>query len=278
MPSTTGHCALESMDISDEAAGENFHPSREPIEVVHAFGTCSRNVRGNICLLDSKRVVYSIGSRVAFTHSDGNANKLGFLSTGLHAREVHAISCSINKRFVAVCYNTLDNLGTAYATVYHMPTKPRPSRVKTLSYRRGNKRANANEKQESPERNTADACATSSCSIVKYHLKSAHFVNVNFSHDCRLLIVLDGHPEWTLLGFEWRIGWRQFSVCIGSPVYRMVFSPLDSSKVATAGAHGHFRIWRIHAGKAVAMNAIAGIPEVGRGGHRLMLPLLLRHE
>ncbi|CAM9413999.1 unnamed protein product, partial [Ectocarpus sp. 12 AP-2014] len=85
-------------------------------------------------------------SRVAVTApADGSANdgssgssRLEFLSTGLRVARVTAVACSPDRRFVAACYKAVveedANQTAAYATVYHMPSRPRASRVKTLSY------------------------------------------------------------------------------------------------------------------------------------------------
>lgn len=243
---------------------------RSRVEVIHAFGSCSRNVRDNLCLLNNARVAYSVGSRVAITDVGGNADRLSFLSTGLRVKFVSAVACSPNenKRFVAVCYKALGQPRNAYATVYHMPSQPRPSRVKTLSYERRSKHGGKENWHDIEERQRESVSLTdcessrSSATVGTSICSAVEFVTARFSHDSRLLMVLDGHPEWTLLGYEWKKGDRVCSLSLGSPVHRVVFSPLDSSKIATAGINGHFRIWRTHAGKVAPMPDIAGVREV----------------
>lgn len=274
-----------------KAAATGTMPAAEgrvssPVDVVHCFGSCPRNIRENICLLDLRRVAYSVGSRVAITDSQGGAEKLAFLSTGLRVHRISALTCSHDKRCVAVCYKVVDQAHTAYATVYHMPTQPRPSRVKTLSYERRIKNVRAvvgDDKDKdvaladhSPESTNVDRIITSS-DAASHTTKSrllpqalagsrVEFVTASFSHDTRLLVVLDGQPEWTLLWFEWKSGNRVFTLSLGTPVFRMAFSPLDATKVATAGAGGHFRIWRTQGGKVAPMGATAGLREVIAAG------------
>lgn len=250
---------------------------RQPVQVVHCFGTSARNLRENICLLEEARVAYSVGSRVAITEAEGNADKLTFLSTGLRVRSVSAVACSPDKRFVAVCYKAVNQPLTAYATVYHMSTKPQPSRAKTLSYERSRKENQGLTEDEgscslalgdiSREATIADSSNSNKDNASKGRIHApaggkAEFVTASFSPDAQLLLVLDGHPEWTLLWFEWKSGNCMFTLSVGSPVYRMVFSPVDVSRVATAGDNGHFRIWRTHGGKVAATAAIDGAREV----------------
>lgn len=242
-----------------------------PVQVVHCFGTCAHNLRENICLLEGARVAYPVGTRVAITEAEGNADKLTFLSMGLRVRCVSAVACSPDKRFVAVCYKALKEPLIAYATIYHIPTKPQPSRVKTLSYERERKErqgpvedeglvafASGDVSREARAGNSKSKNNNDSVSEGLTHVSAdgaAEFVNTTFSSDARLLLVLDGHPEWTLLWFEWNSGNRIFTLPMGCPVYRMAFSPIDESIVATAGDNGHFRIWRTHGGKVTATTA-----------------------
>lgn len=261
-----------------------------PIEVVHAFGTCPDKVRDNICMLDGTRVAYAVGSRVAVTEGDGSGGgggksksnsggNLTFLSTGLRVSRVSAVACSPDKRFVAVCYKAVDEPLTAYATVYHMPTQPRPSRVKTLSYKR---RTQLQPQQQTPAQdghcNAGDTAIIGddedpragigtldpalSAAAAATTSDTALFVTASFAHDGQMLVVLDGGPEWTLLWFEWKTGKKMFTLQLGSPVHRVALSPLDESKAATAGARGLFRIWRTQRGKVAPMAPIAGLREV----------------
>lgn len=258
------------------------------VEVVHCFGTCAGSLRENSCLLGGARVAYSVGSRVAVTEVDGNADELTFLSTGFPVRLVNAVACSPDKRFVAVCYKGLQRPRTAYATVYHVPTKPQPSRIKTLSYERTTVKRGQPSQQGGPL-NPADGDLLSLTSPVSRQAtigdnsnsnqdggskggtraqnlacpgKTAEFVAADFSQDGRLLLVLDGQPAWTILCFEWKSGQRMFTLPVGSPVHRMVFSPIDDSKIATAGDNGHFRIWAMQGGKMIPMAAIEKNREV----------------
>ena len=245
------------MDVGggDEHHAVDFAP---PIEVVHAFGSCPDNVRDNICALDDERVVYVVGSRIAVTtiidgssattSGGGSSNGLEFLSTGLRVARVTCISCSPDRRFVAVCYKAIGNDGpnhdAAYATVYHMPTRPRPSRVKTLSYERPRRQQRQRQRNgtSSESRGSgsssrccdSDATGSSSTGGSDQRLctrratppptalasPTAEFVTATFSHDGQILAVLDGSPEWTLLWFEWKTGKRMFTLQLGSAVYR----------------------------------------------------------
>lgn len=239
----------------------------EPVEVVHAFGTCPVEVRENMCILEDARVVYTVGSRVAVTDPGGKSDSLTFLSTGLRVSRVSAVACSPDKRFVAVCYKAVDEPSTAYATVYHMPTKPRPSRVKTVSYERGNQERDGDGRRVEDRGGCADGdrrrrSAGGTCTCRPRAAQTAMFVAASFSHDGRLLAALDGDPDWTLMWFEWKSGIRMYTLELRSPVHRMVFSALDQSKMATAGASGLFRIWRTQAGKVAPMAPIAGLREV----------------
>lgn len=255
-----------------------------PIEVVHAFGTCPSNVRENICVLDDARVAYTIGSRVAITDgTSGGTDSSGdhcltFLSTGLRVSRVTALACSPDKRFVVVCYKAVDEPLTAYATVYHMPTRPRPSRVKTLSYVRPNKQHHqAPLASDSPVGGVeAVACCCGggdsdsgrrlhprgSPSANSAEFATAEFATADFSHDSRLLALLHKGPGWTLLWFEWKTGNKMFTLQLDSPVHSVAFSPLDDSKTATAGAAGHFRIWRTQGDKVTPMVPIVDLREV----------------
>lgn len=258
-----------------------------PIEVVHAFGSCPDRVRDNMCLLGDQRVAYAVGSRVAVTDVEGGgvggSGALTFLSTGLRVSRVSAVACSADKRFVTMCFKAVDEPHTAYATVYHMPTQPRPSRVKTLSYERPRRQQQQQQQQQedasegsrcAPDLNSSGTGVTSRSSkrwapaavaavTGATSVTTAEFVTANFSHDDRILALLDGGPEWTLLWFEWKTGKKMCTLELGSPVHRVVSSPLDQSKTATAGANGLFRIWRTHAGGKVApMAPIAGLREV----------------
>ena len=271
-----------------------------PIEVVHAFGSCPDRVRDNMCLLGNQRVAYAVGSRVAVTGVEGGgvsgSGALTFLSTGLRVTRVSAVACSTTKRFVVVCFKAVDEPHTAYATVYHMPTQPRPSRVKTISYERPRRQQQQQHQhqQHQQQQQQEDASEGSRCApgvnssgtevtsrgserwtpaavavaaaTAATSVAAAEFVTANFSHDDRILVLLDGAPEWTLVWFEWKTGKKMCTLELGSPVHRVVLSPLDQSKTATAGANGLFRIWRTHAGGKVAhMAPIAGLREVGAG-------------
>ena len=257
----------------DAGTGDDTHAAScaPPIEVVHAFGSCPDKVRDNICALDDEQVVYVVGSRVAITTADSHAStsrggsgsntssnsssgsrkRLDFLSTGLRVGHVTCISCSPDRRFVVVCYKAVGenglNQAEAYATVYHMPTRPRASRVKTISYERPRRhqyqRQRDREFSESRSSGStghggsgttstagssagwvgdprrckglaAPALPTSPASA------TAEFVTATFSHDGRVLAMLDGSPEWTLLWFEWKTGKRMFTLQLDSPVYR----------------------------------------------------------
>lgn len=240
-----------------------------------------------MCLLGDQRVAYVVGSRVAVTDVEGGVSGSGglmFLSTGLRVSRVSAVACSPDKRFVAVCFKAVDEPHTAYATVYHMPTQPRPSRVKTLSYERPRR----HHQQQQQHHRQGDMSEGGRCDLdvassgtggssrgskrwipaavaaAATSATTAEFVTANFSHDGRMLVLLDGSPEWTLLWFEWKTGKKMCTLELGSPVHRVVSSPLDQSKTATVGANGLFRIWRTHAGGKVApMAPIAGLREVG---------------
>ncbi|CAM9514928.1 unnamed protein product, partial [Discosporangium mesarthrocarpum] len=56
-----------------------------------------------------------------------------------------------------------------------------------------------------------------------------------FSQDSRFLVLLVGAPEWSMVGFEWKSGRRSLTVPLGVSVKRMVVSPQEGLKVATAG-------------------------------------------
>lgn len=248
-----------------------------PIEVVHAFGTCPDRVRNNICMLEDARVAYTVGSRVAITgrHSAGSkhdsSGELSFLSTGLRVSRVTAIICSPDKRFVAVCYKAVGEALTAYSSVYHIPTRPRPSRVKTLSY----ERQKHHQRQQLAGSRYGDDEVPASCdssssygssrkvptSALASSTRTAEFVTANFSDDGRILALLDGGPAWTLLWFEWKTGTRLFTLQLGSALHRIAFSPIDQTKTATAGADGLFRIWSTQGGKVAPMTPIPGLRE-----------------
>ena len=314
-----------------------------PIEVVHAFGSCPDKVRDNICALDDEHVVYVVGSRVAIATVDSHASssnssssrRLIFLSTGLRVARVTCVSCSPDKRFVVVCYKAVREDGphqaAAYATVYHMPTRPRASRVKTISYERPSHYQQQRDHafSDSRSRGSTRRCgsgATGSSAGGSYRggskrqarpppptplaSSTAEFVTASFSDDGRILAVLDGSPEWTLLWFEWKTGKRLFTLQMESMVHRcadgiafrgagvlrirvtadllvllclyqlassvldvfsdclvacrVVLSPIDFTKTATAGADGLFKIWRTpQGGKVSPMAPIAGLREVG---------------
>lgn len=229
-----------------------------PIEVVHAFGSCPDRIRDNICALDDQRVVYVVGSRVAVkaiagssvngassSSTTSNNDKLEFLSTGLRVTRVTAVTCSPEKGFVAVCYKGVvdgPNHGAAYATIYHMPTRPRPSRVKTLSYERPRRqqcqrddsisgRGSIGSTSRYDSGSTTSLSGSSSGSPGgKRRAKpsppsplpsaTAEFVTATFSHDGRMLVVLDGSPAWTLLWFEWKTGNRMYTLQLDSQVHR----------------------------------------------------------
>eukprot|EP00752_Nemacystus_decipiens_P007835 g7000.t1 len=272
------------------------------IEVVHAFGSCPAKVRDNICALENEQVAYVVGSRVAITTADSHANsstnvssssscsKLGFLSTGLRVARVTCVSCSPDKRFVVVCYKAVGEDGqknnssqaAAYATVYHMPTRPRASRVKTISYERPSYYQQQRDHAFSDSRSSGSTrrcrTGTTESSAGGSHLgggserrakpppptppasSTAEFVTATFSHDGRVLAVLDGSPEWALLWFEWKTGKRLFTLHLESTVHRVALSPIDHSKTATAGANGLFKIWRTpQGGKVSPMAPIAGL-------------------
>lgn len=232
-----------------------------PIEVVHAFGSCPDKVRDNICALDGEQVVYVVGSRVAIAaaadsdtssrsnNSSGNSRRLGFLSTGLRVACVTCISCSPDGRFVVVCYKAVGEDGptqaAAYATVYHhVFTRPRASRVKTISYERP-RRLQYQQQRDRAFSGSRSSGSTSRCasrvntgsSASGRDLRSckrkatpppptpsasntAEFVTATFSHDGRVLAMLDGSPDWTLLWFEWKTGKRMFTLQLDSPVHR----------------------------------------------------------
>lgn len=230
-----------------------------PIEVVHAFGSCPDTVRDNICALDDEQVVYVVGSRVAITTADSHASssnsnsskRLSFLSTGLRVARVTCVSCSPDKRFVVVCYKAVREDGphqaAAYATVYHMPTRPRASRVKTISYERPSQYQQQRDHAFSDSRSsgstrrcdsstTGSSGTTGSSAGGSYRggskrqampppptplaSNTAEFVTATFSHDGRVLAMLDGSPEWTLLWFEWKTGKRLFTLQLDSTVHR----------------------------------------------------------
>ncbi|CAM9459794.1 unnamed protein product [Ectocarpus sp. 12 AP-2014] len=261
-----------------------------PIEVVHAFGSCPDKVRDNICALDEERVVYVVGSRVAVrAPADGSANdgrsgssRLEFLSTGLRVTRVTAVACSPDRRFVAACYKAVveedPNQTAAYATVYHMPSRPRASRVKTLSYERprrqqqqGGRSRSSNSSRSSSRHDSYcstassggtgdEACGRFSPPPTVLPSATAEFATATFSHDGQMLALLDGSPAWTLLWFEWKTGKRMFTVQLDSPVHRVALSPFDNSKTATAGADGLFRIWSTQqGGKVSCMVPIPGL-------------------
>ncbi|CAM9932995.1 unnamed protein product, partial [Ectocarpus fasciculatus] len=272
-----------------------------PIEVVHAFGSCPDKVRDNICALDEERVVYVVGSRIAVTapadgsssandsSSSGGSSRLEFLSTGLRVARVTAVACSPDRRFVAACYKAVveedRNQTTAYATVYHMPSRPRASRVKTLSYERprrqqqqghlrsGGRSRSSNGSSRSSGRHDSYCSSTTSsggtgdkgCGRLSppptaLPSATAEFATATFSHDGQILALLDGSPAWTLLWFEWKTGKRMFTVQLDSPVHRVSLSPFDNSKTATAGADGLFRIWSTQqGGKVSCMVPIPGL-------------------
>ncbi|CAB1115621.1 unnamed protein product [Ectocarpus sp. CCAP 1310/34] len=277
-------------------SGEDHSAScAPPIEVVHAFGSCPDKVRDNICALDEERVVYVVGSRVAVTApADGSANdgrsgssRLDFLSTGLRVARVTAVACSPDRRFVAACYKAVveedPNQTAAYATVYHMPSRPRASRVKTLSYERprrqqqqshlrsGGRSRSSNSSRSSRRHDSSCSKASSGgtgdlgCGRFSppppvLPSATAEFATATFSHDGQILALLDGSPAWTLLWFEWKTGKRVFTVQLDSPVHRVACSPFDSSKTATAGADGLFRIWSTQqGGKVSCMVPIPGL-------------------
>ncbi|CAM9251968.1 unnamed protein product, partial [Ectocarpus sp. 4 AP-2014] len=266
-----------------------------PIEVVHAFGSCPDKVRDNICALDEERVVYVVGSRVAVTApADGSANdgssgssRLEFLSTGLRVARVTAVACSPDRRFVTACYKAVveedPNQTAAYATVYHMPSRPRAARVKTLSYERprrqqqqGHLRSGGRSRSSNSSRSSSrhdSYCSTASSGgtgdkgcgrfcppPTVLPSATAEFATATFSHDGQILALLDGSPAWTLLWFEWKTGKRMFTVQLDSPVHRVALSPFDNSKTATAGADGLFRIWSTQqGGKVSCMVPIPGL-------------------
>lgn len=247
----------------DTGGGDDHHTADfgPPIEVVHAFGSCPDKVRDNICALDDERVAYVVGSRIAVTTANngetttgaaaaaGRSNSLEFLSTGLRVARVTCVVCSADRRFVAVCYKALGDDGpsqaAAYATVYHMPTRPRPSRAKTLSYERPRRKQRQQERRKSSSSESRGSGSTSRCdsdatgssttsggerrSCTKrltppppkaLASATAEFVTATFSHDGRILAMLDGSPEWTLLWFEWKTGKRMFTLQLDSSVYR----------------------------------------------------------
>ncbi|CAM9319441.1 unnamed protein product, partial [Hapterophycus canaliculatus] len=268
-----------------------------PIEVVHAFGSCPDRVRDNICALDEERVVYVVGSRVAVTasaersasseyscSSSSSSSALEFLSTGLRVARVTAVACSADRRFVAVCYKAVvehdPNQTVARATVYHIPTQPRPSRVKTLSYERPRRQQQAGSAlgrsgsgtgscgSSATTRSSADRngggvpgdCKRRPQPPKALPSATAEFTTAAFSHDGELLALLDGSPEWTLLWFEWKTGKRMFTLRLDSAVYRVALSPLDHSKTATAGTNGLFSIWSTQqGGKVSSMAPIPGL-------------------
>lgn len=246
----------------DDCHAASFAP---PIKVVHAFGSCPDRVRDNICVLDDERVVYVVGSRVAVKATAGssasrasgvnsssssssskdNDDRLEFLSTGLRVARVTALACSPEKGFVAVCYKGVvdgPNQGAAYATVYHMPTRPRPSRVKTISYERPRRQqrqrdplcsesgsVDSTSRDDGGSRTSSSgggsgrgACRRRATPPSPSPLPSAtaEFVTATFSHDSRFLAVVDGSPEWTLLWFEWKTGKRMYTLQLDSPVHR----------------------------------------------------------
>ncbi len=245
----------------DAGGGDDHHAVdfAPPIEVVHAFGSCPDKVRDNICALDDERVVYVVGSRIAVTNANngetttgggggggnGRSNSLEFLSTGLRVARVTCVACSVDRRFVAVCYKAVGDDGpsqaAAYATVYHMPTRPRPSRAKTLSYERPRRQQRQQKRRKyassestgsgSTSRCDSDAMGSSTASgserrscpkrlMSPLPTATAEFVTATFCHDGRTLAMLDGSPEWTLLWFEWKTGKRMFTLQLDSPVYR----------------------------------------------------------
>lgn len=248
----------------DDCRAASFTP---PIEVVHAFGSCPDRVRDNVCALDDGRVVYVVGSRVAVkataessvsgassasSSSRSSNDRLEFLSTGLRVARVTALTCSPEKGFVAVCYKGVvdgPNQGVAYATVYHMPTRPRPSRVKTLSYerprrqqrQRGSSFSGSGSIEGTSRYDSSSTTSSSGGGIGPGGRKrrthtppppsstsaTAEFVSATFSHDSRFLVVLDGSPEWTLVWFEWKTGKRMYTLQLDSPVhrYRCVCTP-----------------------------------------------------
>lgn len=282
-----------------EARNENLESSVTPgcvppIEVVHAFGTCpDEDIQNRVCMLDSARVAYTVGSRVAIGDGDpGGSRKdaqngpssfsshpsLAFLSTGLRVARVTALVCSADKRFVSVCYKAVNEPLMAYATVYHMPTCPRPSRVKTVSYKRRESQLpfppqqQQQQQQPLPEKDrhgkvalVADVAHRKQGGMVgeysgrrhsthptaEAETSDAEFTAADFSHDGAHLALLDGAPAWTLLWFEWKTGKRLLTVEIRSPVYRVACSPADDSKIATAGACGMLRIWNVLGGSKV---------------------------
>lgn len=236
-----------------DMGGADVAACAPPIDVVHAFGSCPDRVRDNICALDGERVVYVVGSRVAVTasaessvKSDCSSSALDFLSIGLRVARVTAVACSPDRRFVAVCYKAAvehgPNQAAAYATVYHMPTQPRASRVKTLSYersRRQQQRGSASRRSgsnsdttssgdsaatitngEPTERSGPGGCTRRPSPPKALASATAEFTTAAFSHDGEVLALLDGSPEWTLLWFEWKTGKRTFTLRLDSPVHR----------------------------------------------------------
>lgn len=248
--------AISALSWSDACA--------PPIEVVHAFGGCPNKVRDNICMLDSCLVAYTVGSRVAITEDDqgGPGGALTFLTTGLRVNRVSALIVSPDKRFVVVCYTALDEPRTAYATVYYMLSRPRPTRAKTLSYERSHKRQRCQSDlhyQQHEQQQSLDGYKMKPEDVTT---GKAEFVTAAFSHDGKTLVLLDGGPAWILLWFEWKTGKRMFTVPLGSPVCRVAMSPLDHGKVATVGADGLFRIWRVQGDRISPLVAVDGLREV----------------
>ena len=160
---TTGGVRGNAGSRSTPAAVAGCPP---PIDVVHAFGSCPDRVRDNMCLLSNQRVAYVVGSRVAVTDAEGGVSGSGgltFLSTGLRVSRVSAVACSPDKRFIAVCFKAVDEPHMAYATVYHMPTQPRPSRVKTLSYERPKWQQQEQQQQKQQQQQREETSEGSRC-------------------------------------------------------------------------------------------------------------------
>eukprot|EP00903_Cladosiphon_okamuranus_P020583 g18894.t1 len=242
-----------------------------------------------MCLQATVTTADSHASGGGGSTSTSTSRKLDFLSTGLRVARVTCISCSPDKRFVVVCYKAVGedgpNQAAAYATVYHMPTRPHASRVKTISYERPRRHQYPQQRDEFSESRSSGSSGSSrrgsenSGSSISGDVNgckrqatpapptpsvsnTAEFVTSTFSHDGRIVAMLDGSPEWTLLWFEWKTGKRIFTLQLDSPVHRVALSPIDHSKTATAGADGQFKIWRTPlGGKVSPMAPIAGLRE-----------------
>eukprot|EP01038_Epipyxis_sp_PR26KG_P004822 gene4822-6757_t len=73
--------------------------------------------------------------------------------------------------------------------------------------------------------------------IVATEVISKEIISLQFSEDNALLLALSGHPDWTLMCWNWAKSKliASTSVSFGSPVYKCMFSPLDASVAAVIG-------------------------------------------